>query len=280
MRSLLKILAAAVGLAPASGFAETMHILDRDVEVYAPASTKNAPILILLHGGGGFGRQISRNSRLDKLAPNAGFILAAPNGTGLVPTWNAGFCCGAAQRKDARDTEYLSALIHALQEATGTSSEDVFLAGMSNGGMMAQTFAALRLDSLTAIAAVSSSFSPEKTPPSGPLPVLRIHGLEDANVPLDGGLGIGLARISFPSFAEGTMAWMAVNNLSAQEPSISKVKGYVIESWSQGGRPILKNIFVQSGEHSWFGGKRGPRSGSDPDASAEILDFFSSWVNP
>ncbi|MCB1155654.1 polyhydroxybutyrate depolymerase, partial [bacterium] len=89
----------------------------RSYIVHQPPGTtlqRPAPLVIVLHGGGGRARQVARATRFSELADREGFIVAYPNGTGRGPlllTWNARYCCGHALRENADDVAFIAALI-------------------------------------------------------------------------------------------------------------------------------------------------------------------------
>ena len=77
----------------------------RTYHLYVPGGPADepAPLLIALHGGTGSGTQFRRNSGLDALADEHGFLVVYPDGVGVGPrdslrTWNGGYCCGPAAR--------------------------------------------------------------------------------------------------------------------------------------------------------------------------------------
>jgi len=84
----------------------------REYLVHVPRSYHGqpTPMLIALHGGGGdadFQADDSKYKLISK-SEQAGFIAVFPNGYGRLPggifaTWNAGTCCGAAQKNNVDD---------------------------------------------------------------------------------------------------------------------------------------------------------------------------------
>ena len=81
--------------------------ITREYLVHVPKSYRGAPtpMLIALHGGGGDADNQANddNYKLISKSEQAGFIPVFPNGysrlpSGVFATWNAGACCGAAQK--------------------------------------------------------------------------------------------------------------------------------------------------------------------------------------
>lgn len=57
---------------------------------------------------------------------------------GYDRSWDAGYCCGPAQRLGVDDLAFFEAMIHAVfNSEPGTSARQMYLAGFSNGGRMA-----------------------------------------------------------------------------------------------------------------------------------------------
>src|SRR5262249_42937244 len=63
---------------------------------------KRAPVVIVLHGGGGHAENAADMTQFDVVAQRERFIAVYPDGTGGTPggrllTWNAGHCCSYAR---------------------------------------------------------------------------------------------------------------------------------------------------------------------------------------
>ena len=101
-----------------------------------PASTP-VPLLLMLHGGGGTGRQMERLAGFSQLADRAGSIAVYPDGVGR--SWNDGRGDPhiTAQRERIDDVAFIAALIGALSQRYRIDSRRVYVTGISNGGFMA-----------------------------------------------------------------------------------------------------------------------------------------------
>src|SRR5438046_6630623 len=99
--------------------------LKREYLVHVPKSYRpghSTPMLIALHGGGGDADYQADDSkyRLISKSEQAGFIAVFPNGYSRIPggilaTWNAGACCGAAQNNNVDDVGFIREVIHQLE---------------------------------------------------------------------------------------------------------------------------------------------------------------------
>ena len=72
-------------------------------------TTSNSALIIVLHGGGGNGSYAETKYEFNSLADQEGFIVAYPDGTGLLinkdlKVWNAGTCCGIASSGKLHET--------------------------------------------------------------------------------------------------------------------------------------------------------------------------------
>src|SRR5262245_48239649 len=79
----------------------------------------NAPVVIVLHGGGGNADNAVKMTGFDRIAQREGLIAVYPNGisgpSGLrMFTWNAGHCCAAAMAARVDDVGFVARIIDTL----------------------------------------------------------------------------------------------------------------------------------------------------------------------
>lgn len=181
--------------------------LERSYIRYSPAGDTPDTLLILLHGGGGKASQFLRLARdMPSLADKQHFLLVYPDGIGghwndgrgdgkerascppsPVTSCNVGYISEAA-KKNIDDIGFLRALIRELS-APGKIRR-VAVAGISNGGMMAQRVACEMGDVVSLAVTVAANLPVElekKCVPVKPLRVAFIAGVEDPIVPYAGG---------------------------------------------------------------------------------------------
>ncbi|WGV17019.1 alpha/beta hydrolase family esterase [Fuscovulum ytuae] len=261
--------------------AETVPLGDRFYRIDLPQAPAGAPLIVALHGGGGGADQFARNSGLSAPANGQGYAVIYPEGTGRAATWNAGYCCGQAQRRRVDDLAFLDAVIADAIRRFGLNPARVYLTGMSNGAMMAETYAAQRPGKVRAVAGVAGTLDTARVTPKGPVPLLHIHGRADDRVPYAGGMGKGL-RASFASVASVEAAFLAPFQMLARTER-------VIDRAEDGMRVVERNyadnagvtqiriLTIEGGGHAWPGSRRAPRQGGTRDitANAEILRFFA-----
>jgi len=192
------------GARPVESFAFDGRAIDMYVPANAPAAGTRS-LLVVLHGGMGNSAGVRRNLGMDGVADKYGFLVAYLNGTpsrirDSMKTWNAGECCGLAQRRNVDDVGYITAAVHIIEQKYGVDPGRVYGLGHSNGAMMTQ-----RVMCETGLYRAA-------VPISGPLEldtnicpaargkrIMAIHGTDDANVPIAGGPGKGIAGVNFRS---------------------------------------------------------------------------------
>ncbi len=264
--------------------AETVRLQDRYYEIFLPSDPANAPLILVLHGGGGSPERTARVTGLTRAAVRAGYAVAYPAGTGRrLLTWNAGYCCAEAARRKVDDLGFLVRVIADAQGRFGLG-RGVYVTGMSNGAMMAETFAATHPTSVRAVAGVSGTLDTRSIRVAGPVPALIIHGTADTMVPYDGGRGdTSLTRTDFASVGSVVEAFLAPwgTGLRQSTRRIDRQADdtvVLVTDHARDARVVLRLITVEGGGHNWPGGltpRRDMAMTMEIDANTEILRFFA-----
>lgn len=280
---MLRFLVLLLALATPPAAAETVRLGDRSYRIDLPANPQGAPVIIGLHGGGGSADQFARSSGLSRPANRQGYAVIYPEGTGRAATWNGGYCCGSAQRNRVDDMAFLDAVIADATRRFGLNPERLYLTGMSNGAIMAETYAARHPGRVRAVAGVAGTMDTGRIRVKGPVPLLHIHGTADAMVPYAGGQGdSSLTRTNFASVASVEAAFLAPFPMLARtehviDPAADGMR--VIErNYADGrGRVQVRIQTIEGGGHAWPGSRRAARQGATQDISAttEVLRFFA-----
>ena len=253
-----------------------------------------APLVIVLHGGGGNAANAVRMTGFDRVAARDRFIAVYPDGTSARPggrllTWNAGHCCAAAMDAQVDDVGFVGAVIDALVASGRADASRVYVTGMSNGAMLAHRIGRELSTKVAAIAPVVGAVFGDEPPPGAPVPAFIVTGADDRIVPAAGGpltvrllLGRRQAadRDVAPALAQATY-WARHNGCG--EPRRSETAAFRLSAWTgcRSGAPVLFHSVAGNG-HAWPGGQPG-RSGADVpstafDASAEMWAFFKTQV--
>jgi len=259
-----------------------------------------SPVLLAFHGGGGRAAQFQRSAGLDHISDREGFLAVYPDGTGpfrgTLLTWNAGGCCGRAQRDNVDDIAFIRALIADLAQRTPVDSTRIYATGHSNGGMLAYRLAAEASDLVAAIAPVGGAMVTQPPPTARPVPLLHIHSLNDPRAYYEGGLGPPFPgtnrRVEHPPVPEVLSFWRRLNGCDPSADTARRVAGrprspseehtatHLI--WTCNSAPVEHWRLTVAG-HGWPGGSSGvadriigPES-DVIDASEEVWRFVSRF---
>jgi polyhydroxybutyrate depolymerase len=262
------------------------------------AASGALPVVISLHGGGGNAQQHRLSAGIDAAADRDAYIAVYPNGSGRLGdrllTWNAGNCCGYAQRRDVDDVGFISRLIDDLQRRVALDPRRIYVAGHSNGGMMAHRLGEALPDRIAAIASVAGAHVPASDAGPRAVPVLHIHSVDDPRALYHGGLGppfpLTMSRVLHPS-VDATLAAWAKRNGCDPDPR----EAAFLESAGQTARKLIHgncrdgaNITLwklTAAGHGWPGGAKARERLLGPstkviDANAEIWKFFAQFSLP
>jgi polyhydroxybutyrate depolymerase len=256
----------------------------RTYRVYIPSTmaAEPVPLLVALHGGTGSGEQFERQTGFDGLAEANRFVVVYPDGVGTGPdgavarTWNAGGCCGAAQREQVDDVAFMTALVAALRSRFPIDENRVFAVGHSNGGMLAYRLACQGPGPFAAVAVQSAALLVDGCRPDRPVSLEHLHGTADDNVPLAGGQGSqSIAGVSFPPPRDGAVTVAAADGCPAAPGRATGDAGRTVETWApcRSGTEV-RFVTVAGAPHAWMGSPRAGTAGGAVDASTELWSFL------
>jgi polyhydroxybutyrate depolymerase len=270
----------------------------RSYLVHDFSNGKMAPVVFILHGGGGNAENAVMMSGFDAVAAREHLIAVYPAGTGGLPggrvlTWNAGHCCAYAMEKNVDDVGFISAIIDDLVASGKADPKRIYVSGMSNGGMMSHRLALALPGKIAAIApVVGALFGDEQTPKSPPfttLSVLMIVGANDSTVqagggPLAGGGNRAISRLArkpedrdIISTRAAADFWAKANGCTGPAESTTPAAATLTYAKCRDGAEVTL-VSVANNGHAWPGGKPG-RAEADPpsqawNASEEMWAFF------
>lgn len=251
---------------PFSGLDRHYQLLD------AHRGPAPAPLIILLHGGGGNGgTMIARWATQARLA---GLIVAAPDGIGRrdkMGTWNAGGCCGEAAARGVDDIGFVRAVIDDVAKRTAIDPTRLYVAGFSNGGMLTHRVAAALGNRIAAAAVVSGALFGNEARPAAPVPMLVIHGEKDDVVAFKGGTSptsfVARAQtLPFLPVRQSVDYWRQADGCAAA-PVVTRQPNIVIErstSCRQGSDVVFYDL--PRGGHEWSGPSKPGGAGTRGDA--------------
>lgn len=261
---------------------------------------KSAPVVIVLHGGGGHPENAVDMSQMDVLAAREHFIAVYPGGTGGTPggkllTWNAGHCCAYARENKVDDVGFIREMIDQLVASGRADPKRIFVTGMSNGGMMTHRLARELPDRIAAIAPVVGALFGDEPAATAPMAAVIFVGQDDTTVPGAGGPLGGRASAGrlgrqaedhdvAPDLAQAQY-WAKANGCGAATPSYDRQGRLQEVDWENcnGGRPV--SFFRVAGNgHAWPGGRAGRPEADQPtqdfNASETMWEFFKANPKP
>lgn len=297
MRALLLALTSALAFA-GGGRAETLVVsgVKRTFEVFVPEAAPlpspqaARPLLLVLHGRLGSGRQIREHAGFDAEAKRLGFVVAYPDG--IDRRWSDLRQMTLAPNDRAPvgtsdDVGFLSALIDALVARGLVDKERVYLAGHSNGGFMALTYACLHAERIKGVASVAGGLATAVTGAecalARPVSAMFFHGTEDPTVPFAGG-GVGRAGARgfirsadevVEVFARAAACGPAVRRAVDAKPK----DGTSLTIEERACTVPIARVIIEHGGHGWPGRKPVFSSATEEiDATQAIARFF--FVSP
>ena len=251
---------------------------------------KPAPLVLALHGAAMTGKLMEFFTGLNKTSDEHGFIVVYPNGTGAIPTWNAGLFPGELNKfQKADDVKYLGKVLDDVESVLKIDRKRIYVTGMSNGAMMSYRLASEMSDRIAAIAPVAGTMALEKYEPRRPVPVLHFHGTKDPLVPFDGPdkKKDPLKLLRFRSVDDSIQACVKAN-ACAEQPVENEIE--VKEDKLKIKRKVYagKNnadvvlYTIENGGHTWPGSALSPPflglSTKNFNANDVIWEFFRGYA--
>ncbi len=249
--------------------------------LYVPGSydrTKPTPLVISMHGAGGWPAQQMNLSEWNRLADSQGFIVVYPSGAeGAGPRiWNVRRGPGLM-----RDVRFISELIDRLEADYNIDPTRIYANGLSNGGGMSFVLSCTLSDRIAAVGMVAAA----QTLPSSwctdrrPVPMIAFHGTADPVTPYNGGASWVSPR-SFPDVSTWVANWARRNRCGANPVESAVAADVTRREYTNCADDTSVVLYtLRGGGHSWPGGKPlpewfvGPTSRSI-DATSQMWAFF------
>jgi polyhydroxybutyrate depolymerase len=245
---------------------------------------KPAPVVLALHGATMVGKLMEVGTGLSKTADKNDFIVVYPDGTGFLPTWNAGLFPGDFNKTD--DVKYLGKVLDDVEGALNVDKKRIYATGLSNGGMMCYRLASEMSERIVCIAPVGGTMAIEKYEPKRPVPVMHFHGTKDLLVPFDGPAKMkdAPALLRFRS-VDDTITTCAKANGCADTPTettvdVKEEKLKVLRKEYAGGKAKAEVVLytIENGGHTWPGSGLAPgylgASTKNFSANDAMWEFF------
>jgi polyhydroxybutyrate depolymerase len=256
--------------------------LTRSYRVYRPATLERRPgLVVVLHGAGGSGIQVERQSGFDAQADRLGWIAVYPDG--VEDGWEPFGCCHHA---GADDVAFIAAVIDGLQRSDAVDPGRVYVTGISRGGMMAYRLACELSPRLAAIAPIEGNMADRSGAagavacrPDQPVSVLAIHGSDDLEIPIDGGRSkLNVEEVAYAPLKDVISAWRQVDACGTAD-SVTGSWPETTTAWRCRGGSVVETLVIHGGGHTWPGAPvvNLPWSPAGMvDASRVVADFFAA----
>jgi polyhydroxybutyrate depolymerase len=222
---------------------------------------------------------MERSSELHKAPGAENFIVVYPDG--VRRTWNAGECCGPAEKMNVDDLGFFDAMMADLSSVTSISPQ-AYVTGYSNGALMVYQLVCKRPGRIAAAAPFAAYPPPDAmlNCPPGQVPLMHIHGDADRGAPVEGGKTRYLGFLPPVADTVNTIARRngcdvsGTSRLSVPELDTSCVQ----HTGCDGGADAMLCIVPGLG-HSWPGmsGRPGGRFGParpELEGSEAVIEFF------
>lgn len=276
---------------------------DRTYSLHVPPGydgSKPIPLLLMLHGRGGDGKEFAARTRMNEKADKDGFAVAYPDATKWLgrkdlSAWDAanGLVPPGAR---ANDLEFLRQVIDRSQSQLDVDPKRIFMIGHSSGGMMTYLAASEMSDKLAAVGIVSSAMSGKEPKPKFPVSVISTHGTDDEVIPIKGLQGVppilselGIPTFNTPEFA--TDFWKRQNGITTS--GTVKVDGDITEKRFQNASngTAVEELTLQNSGHTpeekfhvydriWNFLKEHPKSDGDVAPSNDPKELIDVRTNP
>lgn len=249
-----------------------------------PGVGPNASIVFALHGSGGNGKAVMRNTaKLEAIAKQENIVIVYPDG--YKHYWNE--CRRMADtppnKEDINEEKFFIAMIDYFKKKYKTDSRKVFVVGTSGGGQMAYKLGMTiphRIRAITAIIAnLPDSANMDCVPSGKPVPVMIVNGTDDPVNPYAGGMmQAGSLTLGTVLSTEKTFVyWSDIAGYTGEPiktiyPDTDPTDGKIIEryTYKEHGKPEVTLLKVIGGRHDY------PR---DIDVYLEAWSFFKRQLN-
>lgn len=263
----------------------------RTFRLYRPANlsmSKPVPLVVMLHGALGDGRQAELAYGWNAEADRKGFVVAYPDG--LLRSWVVSAdCCGPSAHGGVDDVAFIRDMVANVSNQLPIDPARIYATGISNGGMLAYRLAC----DTTTFAAIGVVAGKQlgQCPAPAPISVIHVHGTGDDVVPYDGsagkmnndGQGLIPVKIDGGSVPDQIGKWRTIDRCGAPQTRTAGEVTTVLAHCPDGRDVEL--ITIAGAGHQWPGGTPMPAVeqllGLPPPSQAlnatdSIWQFFST----
>lgn len=240
---------------------------------------KGAPLVVHAHG---YGSKTRERADLNAAADRFGFAVCNPDGapdSRGKDGWKVGYPPQESMTVDEAD--FFRSLLDEVCSRFNLSRENVFLAGMSNGGDLCYQFAYTAPELFRAYGSVAGltfecTYLPNKL--TMPVPLLEIHGTADKTSMWDGdhlNRGGWGAYIPVPMAVEAIATHNRCTTLEVDTVASKRPDTHPVIRYRYSGAPSGADVElyrVEGAPHSWHA--------KDLDTGTILWEFFSRYLKP
>jgi len=254
---------------------------EREYLLHVPKSydsTRPTPLVISMHGAGGWPAQQRDLSEWNETADEHGFIVVYPaalEGSG-ARSWRM-----SDETALASDESFISDLIDQLEKTYNIDPTRIYANGLSAGGGMSFALSCTLSDRIAAIGTVAAarvlpwSWCRDERP----VPLVAFHGTADSIVPYDGGR-TWIGDITFPDVEDWVARWARRNRCGTDAVESVVATDVTRRSYAEcAGDADVVLFTIEGGGHTWPGGRPLPEWFVGPtsrgvDATRQMWAFF------
>ena len=226
----------------------------REYLLYVPRSydrTKPTPLVISMHGAGGWPTQQMNLSEWNRLADSQRFIVVYPSGReGAGPrVWRVG-------SDFAKDVRFISEMIDKLEATYNIDPARIYANGFSNGGGMTFVLSCTMSDRIAAVGMVGAA---QTLPWSWctehrAVPMIAFHGTADRFAFYNGGQS-WVAPHPFPAVPVWTMNWARRNGCRPKPVESAVATDVMRREYTNCADDAAVVLYtIRGGGHTWPGG--------------------------
>jgi polyhydroxybutyrate depolymerase len=227
------------------------------------------PLLIALHGFTGSAAQFMSSARFETTTPKRTMIVAYPDGlgaeSGLPQSWNAGGCCSGLRPDVIDDVAFIAQLIATISKSANIDPTRIWVAGHSNGAMMAYRVACELSATVTAVAGGAGALMVSTCAPTRPVSMIHVHGKADTTVPFAGGGDL----VRFPPTISSVQAFATANKCAATQTAVDMTAARYERNFTCPSAADVRLVVDASWSHAW-----------QPSWSATMLAFLFDHPRP
>jgi polyhydroxybutyrate depolymerase len=229
--------------------------------VHVPAhydNTRRVPLVIVLHGHGESAGNFENYTGMSDKADTEGFVAVYPQALGDPAVWHTAID-GPATRDDI---QFVRNIIRDVERRFRIDRRRIYVAGHSNGGIMAYRLASVMSDRIAAVGVTAGTIgmidahgdTVRISPPPHPVSVIHFHGVADPSVPYNGGPESDGPENVIST--RNTIAFWTTADHCTHAPArtISADRNVIVDSWSDCADGTAVTLYtIVDGTHRWPG---------------------------